>query len=82
MQANTVPATVWLLVALGALVAVLDGRAALQAGQLRKLGRIVLGHLAFPLGLAGALSALPLQALPLGVQAVLTLAIVVPMGQI
>ncbi|MDD2545423.1 MAG: branched-chain amino acid ABC transporter permease, partial [Burkholderiaceae bacterium] len=57
-----------------------DGRAALQAGQLRKLGRIVLGHLAFPLGLAGALSALPLQALPLGVQAVLTLAIVVPMG--
>ena len=80
MQDNRVPATVWMLVCMGAAVVLLDGRAALQAGHPQKLGRIFIGNLAFPLVLVAVLKALPLQSLPLAVQAALALAIVVPMG--
>ncbi|QDF95401.1 branched-chain amino acid ABC transporter permease [Azoarcus sp. DD4] len=80
MQAGGVPATVWLLVALGVIAALLDGRAALQSGQTKKLGGIVGWNLAYPLVLAGLLMALPLKTLPLAAQVLLALAVVVPMG--
>jgi branched-chain amino acid transport system permease protein len=79
-QLNTFPATAWLLLGMGAVVAVLDGRAAFQAGQARKLVQVVLYNLALPLGLVAVLSNAPLQSLPLVLQVLLTLAIVVPMG--
>ncbi|MFC5768811.1 ABC transporter permease subunit, partial [Thauera sinica] len=56
MQSGSVPATVWLLVALGAAVAVLDGAAALKAGQGRRLAAVLGWNLAGPLALAGLLA--------------------------
>ncbi|ATE61575.1 branched-chain amino acid ABC transporter permease [Thauera sinica] len=80
MQSGSVPATVWLLVALGAAVAVLDGAAALKAGQGRRLAAVLGWNLAGPLALAGLLAVLPVPSLPLAVQVGLALAVVVPMG--
>lgn len=80
LQTGKLPATVWLLVAMGIVAVALDGASALRTGQPHKLGRILAGNLAFPLALTGLLSVLPLDTLPLAVQAVLALAIVVPMG--
>ena len=82
MQSGTVPATVWLLVALGAGAAVADGVGALApgSGRGRRLVGLVGWNLAYPLGLAALLLALPLAELPLLVQVLLALAVVVPMG--
>jgi branched-chain amino acid transport system permease protein len=80
LQAGTVPATAWLLVAMGAAVAALDGAAALRAGQAGRLVGVVGWNLAYPLALVGLLAALPASALPLAVQVALALAVVVPMG--
>ncbi len=80
LQAGGVPATTWLLLALGAAVSVVDGAAALRAGQMRRLGGVLGWNLAYPLALAAALTALPLAMLPMALQVLLALAIVVPMG--
>ena len=80
LQAGAVPATVWLLVAMGAAVAVLDGGAAVKAGQSGRLPAVLGWNLAYPLGLAGLVAALPVKELPMAVQVVLALAVVVPMG--
>src|SRR5690606_37733205 len=80
MQSGALPATVWLLVVMGVLVTVLDGAKALKAGQGRRAAGVAGWNLAYPLALAGLLSALPANTLPLALQVILTLAIVVPMG--
>ncbi len=80
MQGGTVPATVWLLVAMGAMVTALDGTAALRAGQARRAAAVAGWNLVYPLGLAGALTVLPAKDLHLALQVVLTLAVVVPLG--
>jgi branched-chain amino acid transport system permease protein len=81
LQAGQVPGTVWFLLIMAGLVAVLDTVAGLRAG--RPLGRVllpVLKGLAFPvLVSAVAWWAAPRQ-LPLLAQAVLTLALVTPFG--
>jgi branched-chain amino acid transport system permease protein len=77
MQGGAVPATVWLLVAMGGLVTLSDAAAALKSGRLLRLAG---WHLAYPLALAAGLALLPVKTLPLVVQVILTLAIVVPMG--
>lgn len=80
LQAGVLPATLWLLVGLGAAVTVVDGLPALRAGRPRRLLGVAGWNLAYPLGLAALLAALPLQGLPQLVQVALALAIVVPMG--
>lgn len=81
LQAGQVPGTVWFLLIMAGLVAVLDTVAGLRAG--RPLGRVlwpVLKGLAFPvLVSAVAWWAAPRQ-LPLLAQAALTLALVTPFG--
>ena len=80
MQSGVLPATVWLLVAMGALVTVLDGGLALKAGQGRRAAGVAGWNLGYPLALAAALGGLAVDELPLAVQVLLTLAIMVPMG--
>ena len=77
MQSGVTPATVWLLVVMGALVTAFDAAAALKSGRLLGLAG---WNLAYPLALAAGLALLPVKTLPLVVQVILTLAIVVPMG--
>ncbi|MDX9887250.1 MAG: branched-chain amino acid ABC transporter permease, partial [Thauera sp.] len=68
MQSGALPATVWLLVAMGVLVTVFDGGRALKAGQGRRAAAVAGWNLAYPLALAGLLSALPANTLPLALQ--------------
>lgn len=77
MQSGAVPATVWLLVVMGALVTLFDGAAALKTGRLLRLAG---WNLVYPLALAAVLALLPVKSLPLLGQVILTLAVVVPMG--
>ncbi|HND59515.1 MAG TPA: branched-chain amino acid ABC transporter permease, partial [Thauera aminoaromatica] len=80
MQSGVLPATVWMLVAMGALVTVLDGGLALKAGQGRRAASVAGWNLGYPLALAAVVGGLAVNELPLAVQVLLTLAIVVPMG--
>jgi branched-chain amino acid transport system permease protein len=52
LQAGKVPATVWLLVAMGAVVAVVDGLARLRDRDTEGLGGLLGWNLAYPLALA------------------------------
>jgi branched-chain amino acid transport system permease protein len=81
LQLGQVPGTVWLLVAMAALAALLDAVAALRVGQgAAAAGRAVLRWLLLPLVVAAiAWWAAPRQ-LPLLLQSLLTLAIVTPLG--
>ena len=80
MQSGVLPATVWMLVVMGALVTALDGGLALKAGQGRRAAGVAGWNLGYPLALAAALGGLAVDELPLAVQVLLTLAIMVPMG--
>lgn len=80
LQAGKVPATVWLLVAMGAVVAVVDGLARLRDRDTEGLGGLLGWNLAYPLALAGLLWGLPLAELPTAARVLIALAIVVPMG--
>jgi branched-chain amino acid transport system permease protein len=80
LQAGKVPATLWLVLALGAAVMVLDCAQALRHGSSRRLPRIIAVNLAAPLLLWLLLNNVDLVGLPLIGQIVLALAIVVPLG--
>jgi branched-chain amino acid transport system permease protein len=81
LQAGKLPATLWLVLALGAAAAAIDGAEALRRGAGRRLPRIVAGNLALPLLLTGGLLAgIDPAGLPLTAQVALTLAVVVPLG--
>ncbi|MBK8524195.1 MAG: branched-chain amino acid ABC transporter permease [Betaproteobacteria bacterium] len=80
LQAGKLPATLWLVLALGAAAAVLDSAQALRHGASRRLPRILAVNLAAPLLLWLLLASVDLAGLPLLAQIVLTLAIVVPLG--
>ena len=80
MQGDTMPATVWLLLGMGGVVALVDALSAWRSGQTRKLPAILGWNLAYPAALALLLALLPVKSLPLFVQVALTLAIVVPLG--
>ena len=80
LQAGKLPATLWLVLALGAAAAVLDSAQALRYGASRRLPRILAANLAAPLLLWLLLASVDLAGLPLLAQIVLTLAIVVPLG--
>lgn len=80
LQAGTVPGTVWVLLALAVLCALLDGAVAVRAGRLQALPRILLVNLV-PALLIAALAwwAAP-RRFPVAAQALLALLIVAPMG--
>jgi branched-chain amino acid transport system permease protein len=80
LQAGKVPATLWLVLALGTAVMVLDCAQALRHGSSRRLPRIIAVNLAAPLLLWLLLNNVDLVGLPLIGQIVLALAIVVPLG--
>jgi len=80
LQAGRLPGTLWLLLAAGALVALIDGVAAIRARAWRRLVPISGWNLALPLALWALLRALPVPSLPMPAQIALALAVVVPLG--
>ncbi|SKA70263.1 amino acid/amide ABC transporter membrane protein 1, HAAT family [Thiothrix eikelboomii] len=80
LQTGAAPATIWLLVVLGVMVALLDGIRAARSKRNDRLINILLWNLAYPLLLLAILFLLPLAKLPLLIQMLLTLGIIVPMG--
>jgi branched-chain amino acid transport system permease protein len=80
LQTGRLPGTVWLLLVAGALVALLDGAAAVRTRQWRQVGGVILWNLAYPLALWTLLQAMPATDWPMALQIVVALAIVVPLG--
>ncbi len=80
LQADRLPATLWLLLALGTVIALIDGTRALRNRHYGRLPLILLVNCGAPLLLAGALLAVSAATLPLPLQIVLCLMLVVPLG--
>jgi branched-subunit amino acid ABC-type transport system permease component len=80
LQAGRLPGTVWLLLAMGTLIALIEGAAALRERHFRRIPLILLLNCGAPLLLAGALVAVSSATLPLLVQVFLALLLVVPLG--
>lgn len=80
LQAGKMPGTVYLLLAAGALVAALDGAAALRAGAARRLPRILAANVLLPLAIAGLAWWSASRPSALWLQVLVTLAIVTPFG--
>lgn len=79
VQAGQFPRLVWLAVALGLLEAVADGWA-FARGKQRGSRRAMALKAALPLAVAALLWVLPLAHLPMALQALLAIAVIVPMG--
>ena len=80
LQAGRTPGTLWLLAAVGAAVATVDGIGAVRAGAPGRLPRVLAGSLGPPAALAALLAVVRPAALPIWVQVPLALALVVPLG--
>ncbi len=80
IQMGAVPATVWLLLAMGVAVTVVQAFQTLRHGKPRDMVMGALWNLAYPLLVLALLFALPLADMPMLVQVLLTLAVVVPIG--
>lgn len=80
LDAGQVPHTVWLLLAVGAMVAGVEGRDAWRDGEPRRLIGILGRQVGLPLCLVGLLYLLPLDGLPELVRVLLALAVVTPLG--
>ncbi len=80
LQAGKLPGTLWLLIACGTLVALVDGVQCARARQWRRLVAVVGWNLALPLALWGLLKAVAATTLPMPVQILLALLVVVPLG--
>lgn len=80
LQAGKVPGTVWLLLALGSGVALIDGLRLLREGRLRRLPPLLIFNVGLPLAAAGFFFVMPPAALPLAAQVGISLALVVPLG--
>ena len=80
LQAGKVPGTVWLLLALGTTVALIDGVKLIREGRFRKLPPLLIYNIGLPLAGAGALFVVPPTQLPLWVQVIVSMLLVVPMG--
>jgi len=80
LQAGLVPGTVWLLLALGAMVAVLDGAQLVREGRYRKLPPLLIFNVGLPLLLTAVLFAVPPANLPLWAQVAVAMLLVVPLG--
>jgi branched-chain amino acid transport system permease protein len=80
LQAGKLPGTVYLLVGGGLLVALLDGIAAVRAGQPKRLLTILALNIGLPLAIAGAAVFAAAHPDSLWLQMLVTLAIVTPLG--
>ncbi|KAA3651369.1 MAG: branched-chain amino acid ABC transporter permease [Proteobacteria bacterium] len=80
IEAGRLPGTVWLLLAAGVAVTVLDGTAALRRGGGARLAAVVGWNLLYPLALLALLWTVPTAGWPLAAKVALTLAVVVPLG--
>lgn len=80
VQAGVLPGTVWMLLGLGVAAGVAEVAGALRAGRTLRLARLAGLHIVYPLAAAALCSAVDLKALPLALQALLTVALIVPMG--
>ncbi|MGE5385963.1 MAG: branched-chain amino acid ABC transporter permease [Betaproteobacteria bacterium] len=80
LQAGKVPGTVWLLLAAGTLVAVLDGMRLVRERRFSKLPTLLLWNIGFPLACATLLYVVPAAGWPLWALVALSMALVVPLG--
>jgi len=80
MQYGLMPGTVWLLLGLGALTAIVELAAVAGTRQLRRVPRIVGFYLVYPVAVWLLVRWLPLRELPMLVQIGLMLLLVVPLG--
>ncbi len=80
LQTGRLPGTLWLLLAAGVLVALIDGFDAVRSRAWRRLLPVAGWNLLLPLALWGLLKAVSAASLPMPLQIVLTLAVVVPLG--
>jgi len=80
VQAGKLPGTVWLLLAAGALISVIEIVKALRARSSKGLGGVLLWNLAYPAAMWGLLGHVSAQSMPMAVQIALALAVVVPLG--
>jgi branched-chain amino acid transport system ATP-binding protein len=80
LQAGQIPGTVWLLLGLGATVAMLDGIQLVRDGRYAKLPPLLIANVGIPLLFAGALFAMPPTQLPLWAQVVVSMMLVIPLG--
>jgi len=80
LQSGKVPATVYVLIGGGLLVAALDGVAALRQKSLKSLPGSVLANIALPLAIAAAASWSAARPDELPLQVAVTLALVTPLG--
>jgi len=80
LQAGKVPGTIWLLVGLGATIAMLDGFHLLREKRYAKLPPLLIFNVGLPLLAAAGLFAIPPADLPLWLQVVIAMLLVVPLG--
>ncbi|MEY2631902.1 MAG: hypothetical protein RIR00_556 [Pseudomonadota bacterium] len=80
LQGGKVPATLWLLLGLGAVVALLECGNRFREADWEGVGGMLGWNLAYPLLLTGLLYSLDLAGLGMPLQIALTLAILVPLG--
>jgi branched-chain amino acid transport system permease protein len=80
VQAGRLPGTLWLLLAAGGLVSLIELAKAIRARRSGGLGGALAWNLAYPLALWALLANVPMQTLPMAVQIALALTVVVPLG--
>lgn len=80
LQAGKTPGTLWLLLGAGIAIALIDVVLALHVGAARRIPRILLWNLAYPLAAAAAVFLVKTGELPMLAQILLSLALVVPLG--
>lgn len=80
LQAGQLPGTLWLLLCLGSVIAVVEGWGAWRERRLKQIPLIVLVNCGAPLLLAGALLTFSPAGLPLLIQVLVALLVVVPLG--
>ena len=80
LQAGRVPGTIWLLLAAGTTVALVEAVAVARSREWRRYAWVALWNLAYPLALWALLRVVPLTQWPMPLQILLALAIVVPLG--
>ncbi|MDO5652861.1 MAG: branched-chain amino acid ABC transporter permease [Brachymonas sp.] len=80
LQAGKTPGTLWLVLVMGAIITVMDGVAMVRRGAWRRLLPLLAFNLGFPGVCAALLFAMPWAEMPMLAQALMTLALVVPLG--
>lgn len=80
LQAGKIPGTVWLLLAAGTTVAILDGTRLLRERRFDKLPPLLLANVGFPMACAGILWLVPATNFPLWALVAISMLLVVPLG--